>query len=154
MSGRSRLAWLGLLILAGITVSPAMGAPAESAAYRGQLSGYRDALVKFRVETTKDGRTAVFRARNVELACDDGTFPTRSFPRVRVSFLNQRVFQAQRYRGSPEAHWSYYEFKGRLLSGGRASGYLYYWENHFDDAHPDCGLGSQLYSFWRARKTK
>lgn len=146
------------LLLAMLLIGPAAGGgPREQISYVGKLDGYkRFKDIRFTIERQGDRNlSASFKARDVPLVCDN-TFPDMDFPRVRFPFLGRRVFQGQHYERQPNGDFTYYEVKGRLLSGGRAAGYLYYLDRPFDPPGTEdrlaCSTGGGLYIYWQARR--
>lgn len=128
--------------------------------YAGVLSGAsRDKTIHFTVER-RGGKNvrALFRATEVPLVCEDGTFPRIRQPVMKIRFLSRTVFQGQRYERDVDGDWSYYEVKGRLKGDGRAVGYLYYIEDPFDppgtENEPECSTGGQLYAGWKAERVR
>ncbi len=145
---------LALVFTAVVGVPTAGGGDREPISYAGQLIGYPDRNdIRFDVER-RAGKNlrASFEARNVQLVCEDDTFPFVDFPRLSFRFLGPRVFQGQYYERQPNGDYTYYEVKGRLLSRGRAAGYLYYRDEPFDprgtEERNECSTDQN----WRAQR--
>lgn len=159
--GAALIAVALVLVLALLLIgAPAGAGDRGEISYAGKLLGYpRPDDIRFDVERQADKNLRVsFEARNVQLVCEDDTFPYVDFPRLSFRFLGPRVFQGQRYERQPNGDWTYYEVKGRLRSNGRALGYLYYIEEPYDppgtENRAECSTGGQLIAPWRAERIR
>lgn len=117
-------------------------------AYVGQVGDDPAATVSLIVE--KSGpRQARFEAENFEVQCDDGTTLRARIPPQDFSFQSKRVFQGERY-SSMAMGQVFYKVRGKLLSGGRAKGYILFIGDQFDPPggifsdDPDCSSRGRL----------
>jgi hypothetical protein len=133
---RIGLALAALIVLAPTSVGAAtLGKPD----YRGDGQG--GSTVAFRLATSDGERIAVFKAREVELFCEDLTQQRINLAPIKVPFRGGR-FETENYSLEPNGEESFYEIKGRLRGGGRATGSLQYVSDPVNPpgsaAPPDC----------------
>ena len=149
---------LALVLTAAVVVPSAGGGDRQDVSYVGQLVNYnRPNDIRFSVERRGgENVRALFEARDIPLVCENDTGPDIDFPPRSFRFLGPRVFQGQHYERQPNGDFSYYEVKGRLRSGGRATGYLYYLDEPYDprgtEERVECSTGGQLYIQWSAQR--
>jgi hypothetical protein len=154
-----RRAGVGLGVLALLALGmPARADGAEGIDYAGHVVGDPLATVSLHVRTNKGGdpRNTDFDATNVQLCCEDGTIAPGSVgPYLRIRFHNQHSFDHE-FTDASFAGSSFAEVKVRLLSRGRAGGYLVYVGNAYNPPpagvtpHPDCSTQGRIY--WKAER--
>jgi hypothetical protein len=157
----SGAAALATSVLAGATPArPAERDTIHKPDYVGTIEGIAPkGEVLFRI-TMKNGHPvrARFQGRNVELFCDDGTYPRVTFQPISFRFRDGNVFDGDRYFLS-DGNQEYYRVRGRMFGGGsRAQGYLLYIADSLDPPRPgnpempDCStLGK---STWNAERVR
>lgn len=132
-----------------------MQAPAapSSAVYRGHAFGDPSDEITLRVKAPTNGKARVwFRARNIELECEDGSLERAHLPPVEGR-LRGRRFDLRRYVAG-EFGQEYFETRGYLYSRSRiATGNLIYVDNRNQGVtpmDPDCRTTSTL--GWKAKR--
>jgi hypothetical protein len=141
------LAVVTLIALAPTSVGAAtLGKPD----YRGDGQG--GSTVAFRLATSDGERIAVFRAREVELFCEDLTQQRINLAPVKVPVRKAGGFETEIYSLEPNGGESFYEIKGRLRGGDRSTGSLHYVSDPVNPpgsgAPPDC---DSLNVIWKAK---
>ena len=130
-----------LLAAAAILHGPSEAvAKRSSISYLGQASAGSASKIRLDV-AMRSGRpqSATFDARNINLTCEDGTSRdwVSPFDPIKLGFHgSRRTFDGRRYeQAQPAASEIVMRIHGRLLSGGRAEGYLLVYVNPYD--YPD-----------------
>jgi hypothetical protein len=101
---------------------------------------------------------ARFQAKDVSLACEDA-FRRSDLGPVNLRFSTARSFEGSRYTVDSNGTERYFKVRGELISGDRARGYLYFFEDPVDSPpagalyEPDCGTSGERYG-WRARRVR
>lgn len=147
----------GALVVLGVPVAAA-GFGIGKPDYRGRIAEYASSRVEFRLERTGGVLKRVrFQATRVELFCDDSTRPRVELGPIALRSNGPRSFEGSRYSLSATGTEAYLKVRVRLLAGGRARGYLYYFQDGLDPPPagqqyvPDCATSGDLYN-WHARR--
>lgn len=146
---------LGVAICLVAATAAAETSEARIRDYSGHVVGDPDAAVSFRVKIADGERKrATFRAENIVVPCDDGTSERSTFPPLSVAFRGRNAFRGDDYLFSSTVE-QYYEIAGRLLSRGRAKGFLFFISDQSDPPDDpaffaDCSTAAKVR--WTARR--
>jgi hypothetical protein len=159
---RRRWAAVGLgaaLIATGASLQGPAHAVSERSlrTYVGLASAGTASEIRLNVDVRRGKpRSATFEATDINLACEDGTTRdwTPGFDPIKLGFHgSRRTFDGRRYeQGQPTGPEIFARVHGRLLSGGRAEGYLLLYLNPYDPPgqtnDPECTTtrGQQTWS--------
>ena len=149
VNGRSvRGAVLAGSAIAMITLGTALaiGGSGERG-YEGALTADTAAMIRMSMSLDEGrGQRAVFEAQNVPVLCADETTARREFLPITAKFENTKSFEGRRYNPPSEAGArQLFKMRGRLMGGGRATGFLFY----FDE---DCSTDGLLR--WTAERVR
>ena len=147
LAGRIAVAASGLAAVAVVTATLAIGHDgAGERLYQGTLSADASTLIRVTVSDEGRGQRAVFEAQNVPVLCADETTARREFLPITAKFENTKSFEGRRYNPPSEAGArQLFKMRGRLMGGGRATGFLFY----FDE---DCSTDGLLR--WTAERVR
>lgn len=142
-----------------LTASDGFTSSSDPIVYRGEVFGGQDDPVRLeQVDRRSAPDRWTFTVRRLDLVCEDGSIPVKSLDGLRLRPIGDDILAGQRYRGHPDAGWSYFEVRATLKARGQIRGYLYYTENGYDppgsSVKPSCNTGSQLYLSWKASRAR
>jgi hypothetical protein len=154
-----RLTAATAVIATGLAGSPSASAGTpHTDIYRGSIIGEPSAAVEFHVAVSAKGKRqgAIFETAGTKLTCDDGSTGLAGFLPTPFPFRSARRFRGEAYSLEPgTAYETYLEVSGRLITGGRARGTLFFVSDVFDPSgssgpNPDCGTPGEV--AWTAER--
>lgn len=121
---------LGVGAIAVTSAAMAIGQATGERSYEGTLAADSSTLIAVTITLQAGrGQAASFEAENVPVLCEDETAARREFLPITAQFESRRAFEGRRYNPPSEAGArQLFKVKGRLLGGGRASGFLFYFD--------------------------
>jgi hypothetical protein len=159
-ASRRHVAAIGPFVFVPLLLAafPGGAAGATKTHYSGTVVGDPSAMVSFDVRKGKQGKPdyAAFEYANVLIFFEDGTTGRNSVPAFRFGFQTARIFHRE-FTDASVAGSSFYEVKGRLLSGGRARGYFVDVANFYSppppgfEPRPDWSTHGRVH--WKAKRS-
>jgi hypothetical protein len=156
--GAVRRAGVGLVVLGVIALGApvvAKGAGFAKPDYSGGFEGYKASRVQLQLRGGDQNPARVrFQATKVLLACETESSRATLGP-ITVRFDGPDSFEGARYSVAADGSASYLKLRGELLPGGRAQGYIFYFEQHPETTpyEADCNTNGGRYR-WRARRVR
>jgi hypothetical protein len=153
-----RRAGVGLVVLGVIALGApfvAKGAGLAQPDYSGGFEGYKSSRVQLQLRGGAHAPESVrFQATEVVLACETESSRATLGP-ITVRFDGRDSFEGASYSVAADGSASYLKLRGRLLPGGRAQGYIFYFEQHPETApyEADCSTNGGRYR-WHARRVR
>ncbi len=131
-----RVGWSTVVVASGLgaiavaTTTLAIGQGAGERSYEGTLAADASTLIGVTIGFEGGrGQAAAFEAENVPVLCEGETTARRDFLPITAKFEDTQTFEGRRYNPPSEAGArQLFKVKGRLLGGGRASGFLFYFD--------------------------
>lgn len=148
---------LGLATAIAASLVPSVSTAATSE-YRGGIEGYSASRVTFRIHgSPTHPRRARFQALKVFLACETESSRADLGP-VTARFTDAKSFEGASYSVDSTGTERYFKVRGQLLSGGRAKGYFFYFENAVEPPplgtpyQEDCNTNGGRYRWQAVRR--
>jgi len=146
-----RIALIALLV--ALATSPLSSAGVtRGQTYTGQFVADPEATVDF--EVIRRGGVPVkvrFNARGIPLRCEDEPAP-RLYDRLGVTakFVGPRAFEERIIPFPNGGFRELFKLQGRLLSDGRAQGFVFYWRDTGDETATDSECSTEGLLRWTA----
>jgi hypothetical protein len=121
-------------------------------AYSGQFVADSEAPLDFKVLSRRGEPVKVrFNGRGIPIRCEDEPV-LRRYDRLGVTakFLSPRTFEGRIVAIPNEGFRELFKLQGRLRSGGRAQGFVFYWRDTGDEPETDDECSTEGLLRWTA----